>query len=153
MRKHTFSPLVSLIIVGCLLPAGGVLAQAGLGAGAALDFRSLLQGLPAAAAGGSSSSPAEQADQVDQSGAFRVVPRAVRPFTTNEFQRFIQNTVGETLPIYGQELFELGEMDSIQGSRDLGPAGNVLSEDLAQNPAQNPFGPIAATPVSGDYLI
>jgi len=151
LRKHTFFPLVLLVIVS-LLPASGALAQAGLGlgAGAGLDFRSLLQGLPAAASG-STASAAEQAEQVDQSGAFRVVPRAVRPFTNNEFQRFIQNTIGESLPIYGQELFELGEMDSIQGSRDQRPAGNLLSED--QNPSQNPFGPIAATPVSGDYLI
>ena len=69
----------------CLFSASGLAhAQSGFGGGAGVDLKSLLQGIPAATgAGGAAAGAPGQEEQVDQSGAFRVVPRAFRPYTTN----------------------------------------------------------------------
>ena len=147
----------------CLFSASGLAhAQSGFGGGAGVDLKSLLQGIPAATgAGGAAAGAPGQEEQVDQSGAFRVVPRAFRPYTTNEFQRFVEQTLGQRLPLYGQELFELETQDPMGGTGGAGLAVGAAGPDALidenqnqnQNQNQNPFGPIAATAVSGNYLI
>ena len=143
----------------CLFSASGLAhAQSGFGGGAGVDLKSLLQGIPAATgAGGAAAGAPGQEEQVDQSGAFRVVPRAFRPYTTNEFQRFVEQTLGQRLPLYGQELFELEMQDPMGGTGGASAAGGAAGAaaliDENQNQNQNPFGPIAATAVSGNYLI
>ena len=102
----------------CLLAVSGLAhAQSGFGGGAGVDLKSLLQGIPATTgAGGAAAGAPGQEEQADQSGAFRVVPRAFRPYTTNEFQRFVEQTLGQRLPLYGQELFELEMQDPMGGT-------------------------------------
>ena len=145
----------------CLFSASGLAhAQSGFGGGAGVDLKSLLQGIPAATgAGGAAAGAPGQEEQVDQSGAFRVVPRAFRPYTTNEFQRFVEQTLGQRLPLHGQERFELEMQDPMGGTGGASAAGGaagaaaLIDENQNQNQNQNPFGPIAATAVSGNYLI
>ena len=151
----------------CLFSASGLAhAQSGFGGGAGVDLKSLIQGGsggPAAASAGGS--PGHE-EQVDQSGAFRVVPRAFRPYSGNEFQRFIEKTLGHQLKLYGQELFELdGSFSGADGMSvnatspgvglGQGDGSSGFTGGRTQNPQgqQNPFGPVAATAVSGDYLI
>ena len=73
-------------------------------------------------------------------------PEQLKP---NDFQKFVLETAGYKLPLYGQSFFE-----NVQANqRALQLQQSSMQPNAGANPAASGFAPIDNAPVSGDYLL
>lgn len=70
------------------------------------------------------------------------------PLKPNDFQKFVLETAGFKLPLYGQQFFE-----NVQASQRALQLQQANAQPGATAPATGGFAPIDNAPVSGDYLL
>lgn len=105
----------------------GAAAGAGLGAMTAGGVPSIRSADPLAPLG----TPAGLGTQAGPMPFGAYAPQVVEPLKPNDFQKFVLETTGFKLPLYGQSFFE-----------------NVQS---GQRQGGNPFAPVDNAPVTSDY--
>jgi len=130
--------------------AGGAAGAAGFSMGAMTSggVPSIRSADPAAAQGNAINNNATNA-------ALLMQPEPLKP---NEFQKFVLETAGYKLPLYGQQFFDNMQANQralqLQQTNTQPPQPNAQPGSPAVLPAiSSSFSPIDNAPVSGDYLL
>ena len=124
------------------LPQAAGAGAAALGAGAAAGLGGMSTGgVPSIR----SVDPAN-AQAPAQPGANAALVNLPEPLKPNDFQKFVLETAGYMLPLYGQSFF-----DNLQFSQQRSQAAQIASQN--PQPLGAGFAPIDNAPVSNDYLL
>ncbi len=142
-----FASVVSLVCAAALaqqvpqLPAGMGAALSGGGSG----FSTGGAGLGAMSVGGVPSIRTADPQGPAASGANNVQLPVFEPLKPNAFQKFVLETSGHQLPLYGQSFFDNLQQSQRQQQSTQAP------QNLPTSGGSNPFVPIDSAPVSPDY--